>query len=556
VEFTRLAQLTGEPKWYDAVARITDNLAEFQDKTRLPGMWPTYLDASGCKRIDWMTELNKPLQKPLPLDDPEEAVVEDSEDPKGTLLAKKPLQTPTPTDSEQLSPDGNRYIPLDLPEPIVLTPNGLNPTWTPEAQKPNVWEEASLKKRQLDIDDSEASLAEVTPAASVNSPTPVAEDLEPQETLPVCEEQGFAWSSDYGSEEYTLGGMSDSTYEYLPKEYILLGGHVEKYKTMYVKSIEVVKKHLLFRPMLPNGEDILMSGKLFVPSTLNSTFTGDLEAENAHLTCFAGGMFGLGAKLFNRPDDLEIAKKLTEGCIWSYNMTATGIMPEAFDAVACDSREHCPWNETKYYEVLDPRAEQRKEYYEEAMKAYESQMASASAWYKAELERATAAPTPTATPIRPAGIIDALSETLARPTPTYDVLSKRQLADSSEEQDAPEPVVPDPDERPVPKKAPAHVAQHAEEKETTPKETPTYNLTPSNDSVEDEITEADGIPPTKVQSSFEEEEPLPSKTLPEFPSIYSPKTPLSHEDYVQNRIQEERLPIGVAKIQGRGYILR
>ena len=557
VEFTRLAQLTGEPKWYDAVARITDNLEEFQDKTRLPGMWPTFLDASGCKRVDWTTELNKPLQKPLPVSNAEEVVAEDSASTEETPLAKKPQNTPTSTDGEKLSPGGNRYIPLDLPEPVVLTPNGINPTWTPEVEKPNLWEVASgLKKRQLDMDGSEASPAEVTPPpADGTLPTSAVNDLEPVETRPVCEEQGFARSSDYGSEEYTLAGMSDSTYEYLPKQYLLLGGQVEKYKTMYIKSIEVVKKHLLFRPMLPNGEDILMSGKLFVPSSENSSLVGDLQAENAHLTCFAGGMFGMGAKLFNRPDDLVIAKKLTEGCIWSYNMTATGIMPEAFDAVPCDSREHCPWNETKYFEVLDPRAEQRFQYYKEAMIAYESQVASASAWYEAELVRATATPTPTATPIAPAGVADALSQTLARPTPTYDVLSKRQLADPSEEQDAPEPVVPDPAERPAPKKAPAHVAQHAEEKEATPKETPMYNIIPSQDS-EGELANSEVVPPTKIQPSGEEESLVPSPTLPQMPSFYSPKPPLSHKDYVQNRIQEERLPIGVSKIQSRGYILR
>ncbi|KAI6937728.1 seven-hairpin glycosidase, partial [Hortaea werneckii] len=45
MEFTRLAMLTGEPKYYDAIARITDELEQFQNNTRLPGMWPTSLDA-------------------------------------------------------------------------------------------------------------------------------------------------------------------------------------------------------------------------------------------------------------------------------------------------------------------------------------------------------------------------------------------------------------------------------------------------------------------------------------------------------------------------------
>jgi mannosyl-oligosaccharide alpha-1,2-mannosidase len=58
MEFTRLAQLSGEPKYYDAVARITNALDEYQNSTRLPGMWPTYIDASGCAKP---AQMNRPV---------------------------------------------------------------------------------------------------------------------------------------------------------------------------------------------------------------------------------------------------------------------------------------------------------------------------------------------------------------------------------------------------------------------------------------------------------------------------------------------------------------
>lgn len=45
MEFTRLSMLTGEPKWYDAVERITRTFAAQQDQTHLPGMWPVVVDA-------------------------------------------------------------------------------------------------------------------------------------------------------------------------------------------------------------------------------------------------------------------------------------------------------------------------------------------------------------------------------------------------------------------------------------------------------------------------------------------------------------------------------
>lgn len=45
LEFTRLSQLTGEPKFYDAVQRITNEFDKQQNHTRLPGMWPVNVNA-------------------------------------------------------------------------------------------------------------------------------------------------------------------------------------------------------------------------------------------------------------------------------------------------------------------------------------------------------------------------------------------------------------------------------------------------------------------------------------------------------------------------------
>ncbi|KAF2850487.1 glycoside hydrolase family 47 protein [Plenodomus tracheiphilus IPT5] len=42
MEFTRLAQITSEPKYYDIVARISILMAREQSNTRLPGLWPTF----------------------------------------------------------------------------------------------------------------------------------------------------------------------------------------------------------------------------------------------------------------------------------------------------------------------------------------------------------------------------------------------------------------------------------------------------------------------------------------------------------------------------------
>lgn len=50
VEYTRLAQLTGNQSYYDAIARIGNALEAYQYSTRLPGLFPQYIDATGCMR--------------------------------------------------------------------------------------------------------------------------------------------------------------------------------------------------------------------------------------------------------------------------------------------------------------------------------------------------------------------------------------------------------------------------------------------------------------------------------------------------------------------------
>lgn len=46
LEFTRLAQITGNDKYFDAIQRVMNELEKWQDKTTLPGMWPAMVDSS------------------------------------------------------------------------------------------------------------------------------------------------------------------------------------------------------------------------------------------------------------------------------------------------------------------------------------------------------------------------------------------------------------------------------------------------------------------------------------------------------------------------------
>ncbi|MCJ1308609.1 hypothetical protein MMC25_002262 [Agyrium rufum] len=48
LEFTRLSQISGDPKFFSAVQRISDIFAAQQDRTALPGLWPVFFDAQLC----------------------------------------------------------------------------------------------------------------------------------------------------------------------------------------------------------------------------------------------------------------------------------------------------------------------------------------------------------------------------------------------------------------------------------------------------------------------------------------------------------------------------
>jgi mannosyl-oligosaccharide alpha-1,2-mannosidase len=119
---------------------------------------------------------------------------------------------------------------------------------------------------------------------------------------------------------------------------MLLGGLHPEYKRLYEGMIEPAKKHVFFRPLNKNNLDILISG--------NARAYGDdyeLDPEGQHLGCFVGGMVGIASKIFDR-DEIDIARKLTDGCVWTYESMVTGIGPESFRAIPCD--DHCQWNET------------------------------------------------------------------------------------------------------------------------------------------------------------------------------------------------------------------
>ncbi|KAI2638516.1 glycoside hydrolase family 47 protein [Xylaria nigripes] len=197
LEFTRLSQLTGNDKYYDAIDRVARVLDQWQNKTKLPGMWPTHLD---------------------------------------------------------------------------------------------------LRNEELDEDSS-----------------------------------------------FTVGALADSLYEYLPKTFVMLGGLEPVYEKMYRSAMDTIIKHILFRPKLPDQADILFAGNSDV-----SDLGPRLIAEGQHLSCFVGGMFGLGGRIFQIPEHVAIGERITKGCVWAYDAMPAGIMPEVFNLIDCQSLEPCEWNQDEW----------------------------------------------------------------------------------------------------------------------------------------------------------------------------------------------------------------
>ena len=475
MEFTRLAQLAGEPKYYDAVARITDALDEFQNRTRLPGMWPTYLDASGCAKP---AQMNRPLHGTS------------TYHPDGSgamMIADVPVQGGQGNSKHQPAVAPGKAAHEIIKEGEAMAAEAKEQTGIEgevdgfkNPKEEDRWSDGKQsQRRQL---DAEPKIASEATSNTSGEPKFQKQDnavlgQKPKTGAEVCIPQGLASPSAYGSEGYTLAGMSDSTYEYLPKMHLLLGGRTQQYRDMYVKTADVAIEKLIYRPMTKDGRSILASGDLNL-SPNSSSESGELietfKPINSHLVCFAGGMFALGGVIFDRPEDVEIGKKLTDGCIWAYNVTATGIMPEDFHLSKCESKTSCEWNETKYFEELDPY-------------------------------RAHRAKTPT---ILGSTYSEHLPPKLQNTDYGYDSKNKRQL----------------------------DAAIHREEK-------PLPSLPATQTTTEDPNSE-NNIPAP----------PIPK--LSALRPIYTPPAPLSHEEYVAKKIEEERLPPGFTSISSKHYILR
>ncbi len=582
VEFTRLAQITKETKYYDAIARITNEFEIWQSNTKLPGLWPLKVDASGCKKPD-RTSANAfgaagqdSKEKPLAL--PGKTTNE-----KAEAAAYPNILDGGPTLKDSVSKGSDAKNDMSGSSNAQTYKDGVSAT-PPQGGailKRDVSNESALK------DDSDTS------------PKP-----------PDCEPQGLASPPYSAIEEFTMGGQADSTYEYLPKEYMLLGGLEEKYQTMYEMAIEATKEKLLFRPMIPDEKrHILQAGLIKATGKekpIENIDNPNFKPEGTHLTCFVGGMFAVGAKIFNREADMDLARKLTDGCVWAYEATTTGIMPESYLSVQCPDPDHCPWNETLWHEKLDPYGETREknrlaQLKQEAEAAEEKTVAAKS---KAASEDAIGAETPE----RPYQDSSAQNRTIpaaskdeeekviipdaakasnraetgksqAAPGKDSDdtLSSKDAKADTKQSDSRPKTATKGddsvtPPREPLKKRqlgeihdeSPATPAESAKDTfTTTSKEKSAPETSGSQQKVEESSASTNGaaVKGNKAEIHASDSEAktsqAPSKTSGSNEAIeYKQPSIPTHEEFVQQRIKSERLPTGMTKITGGRYLLR
>lgn len=231
MEFTRLAQLTDEPKYYDAVARVTNALEEYQNRgTPLDGVFPDSVDASGCNRT---VIISKPIGVSVnhtitPVEtvgytpDEDDLLEEDEADEGDVDAPLKKTEEPTTEHGE-------------LPEAKVASSETKEKPHQPEKK---------IAARQLDYagntggakdekvlsssdtvspDSTSSEMLKNSPKGKISSTESIVSKVEEKkknkssdDELEDCEPKGLD-SNNNGADKFSMGGSQDSTYEYFSK---------------------------------------------------------------------------------------------------------------------------------------------------------------------------------------------------------------------------------------------------------------------------------------------------------------------------------------------------
>ncbi|KAK6206748.1 glycosyl hydrolase family 47 [Colletotrichum tabaci] len=527
MEFTRLAQLTGEDKYYDAIARITNAFEDLQNRgTAIDGIFPEQLDASGCNRTAEAIAYQEA-----------QAAAASASAAAARLSESKEREPATAQETVLAKSYGSE------PEANSIAKRAVGVDKDGETVVENA---KDIDKKQA-FPEPKVNEQPIYPGNSGRRPSPTTPDKSSWE----CIKQGLA-PGGWGYQQYSMGGSQDSTYEYFPKEYLVLGGLEPKYKTMHIKTVEAVKKWLLYRPMVPKERDILFSAKVSTSGDPENDLRTEYEV--THLTCFIGGMFGLGGKIFDRPEDVEIAKKLTDGCVWAYESMPSGIMPEGASVVPCASTQSCPWNETLWWEHLDPSADWREAQVEAWENRQREKKQEQDELRKQSVERGKADLTdnnPTGKSIEEGTLVPEKKDPLADIHVPKDEPEKLGSAKKTD-YPAPEPGL---------NKSPSNVDEHLLKKRDL---APPASQDPrkasadeaANNSLKDKLDLNSAENTDGVSNDAPASGGIVGKIKVEEQAESPDPKPLTHEEYIKDKLERENIPPGFVNINSRRYILR
>lgn len=311
---------------------------------------------------------------------------------------------------------------------------------------------------------------------------------------------------------------------------------------MYLKTMNAVRQHMLYRPMTQDNRDILFSGRV---TTGGKPDDITFDPEVTHLTCFLGGMVGMGAKLFGLESDMRIAEKLTDGCVWAYEVQTTGIMPEQATVVACEDLDNCVWNQTLWYEYIDPMGAVRDQGVKEYVTNRDARRAKEEAAKLAASADIVVDERPAPDGLQQFGNEFAQTSSNAPTEDTgkavTDPLAKRgaDITEESTRDSQSDPKLPR-----LPRSEADPTAEEQQE---------AYQI-----KLQETQDELSSIGPSKYMKGAPKVEPPKVLGTPTVNSdgVTDPNLPLTHEQYVTDKISREMLAPGFVKIPSRKYILR
>jgi mannosyl-oligosaccharide alpha-1,2-mannosidase len=123
----------------------------------------------------------------------------------------------------------------------------------------------------------------------------------------------------FTNDHITFGAWGDSAFEYFLKQYLLTNKTEERYKEMYLNSMQGMFDHMLLQSK-PNN--------LYYVAEWRRNMGVDHKMD--HLVCFTGGMLALGhyLKVASDKKHLDIGAELTRTCNEMYVRTQTGLSSE------------------------------------------------------------------------------------------------------------------------------------------------------------------------------------------------------------------------------------